>query len=138
MKTKKYVLFILCSCSLFAYAGTRTYNIVGWANFKTQALRNNVYNTIMNNIASIDMSIVTKENYSAQTGTTTANAGYRISVCINYFEVDINKRNSIDTAISNIMTNTNLENCNIKIFNSYSKIASEEYIPNVLVKEYIK
>jgi len=130
------LLLLLLACPVFA--GVWTYDITGYMDFKTNALRNTTYNTLILYSSSITYFNIFKTDFSAQTGTTTATAFYRITVCTNYTFKDTIKRDNIAIALGDVILNSNVKACNIKIFDAYCKVSSETVKADVLIKEYIK
>jgi hypothetical protein len=129
-------LILLLACPVFA--GVWTYDVTGYMDFKTNALRDTTYNTIILYTFPTSYFNVYKSDFSAQTGTTTATAFYRITICANYTIKEITKRDNIDTALNSVILNSNVKACNIKLFDAYCKVSSETAKLDIAVKEYIK
>jgi len=137
----KKLLQIIAFCSILfspVFAGTWTYNVQGYMDFKTQALRDTTYNVAALRITSTTAGGISKINYAAQTGTTTASAFYRLDIDVNYTVGCIEDRNAIDTAINNVLANANVKGCKIDIKNTYCKQAEESPKADVVIRTYTK
>jgi len=134
MKKITFLLFFLSSISF-----ATMYDIIGYMDFKTKSLRDTTYNSINSNKGSLYIDyigIISKTDFATQTGTTTANAFYR--VWINYnFKVN-SKLTPIKDIFINIFSNTNTIGYDITIFNSHNDLPGERNIPDDIIGVYKK